>query len=146
MLLVFRVFPPFSHCKAVKSNFLHVLQRYEFEPTIYFSPSTRCFLHLLSGATHRSTHFLQPLSLLSPCQTTFLYLARVIPTSLSLPWSCQMTGLHSFASKMLPLSNHSFPPPLAPPQSKSVCFLESCACLLTVPPASCLSSYNTGST
>ena len=46
--------------------------------------------------------------------------------SLSLPWSCQMTGLPSFASKMLPLSSHSFPPPLAPPQGTSVCFLESC--------------------
>lgn len=46
--------------------------------------------------------------------------------SLSLPWSCQMTGLPSFASKMLPLSSHSFPPPLASPQGKSVCFLESC--------------------
>ena len=31
-----------------------------------------------------------------------------------------------FASKMLPLSSHSFPPPLAPPQSKSVYVLESC--------------------
>ena len=133
MLLVFRVFPPFSHCKAVKPNFLHVLRRYEFELTIYFSPSTRCFLHAALRCDSQK-HSLPPTTEPSQSLPDSLPLARVVPARLSLPWSRHMTGLppKCFPCPAIASHLHWHHPranlcmslnPVSPPPHCSPCFL-----------------------